>query len=523
MTTTLASRSAWLALAATAACSAPAAPPAPDESLQPPRYLAADCLPVSEIARQHDVTTNAFLADLDEGRSCEIFLEQDECVLAIFRDCSYDASGTRQWVGEATPGTNGIDVVLKPTFAKAPGRTPPRQCTGNLAAADSPRAGTKLTCDGGSVEGLYIERKDFSVMRFGERMPDEMLVLGSFGTVDALPDMVPVTVSGATEIWQAVNWSGGPAGGGVYRVKGTATAPTVELVDAVSRARSIAASPEGLVVAASGDEMIEEMDLQVYDANMADSRRAKVGTATTADTIVAIAGASDNRFLVAGKLRVGTDHEVKLYAFDRATMRLRYTGRRFPAERAHIIQSVVWSKPATAQGAAFMVAMTLDGSDDGLGLVVGLDDDLQPLWRTQPGRKFDVRSMKALPGQGRVALILAGGERDYDGADQSNHYYEIDPATGTVDPVVALPFADTEELAYDPLSNRVYIAQRYGVVGYVERTGTVRAAQGYFKLDRPDAHTDVVITALAWDPSRQRLTFADPLRGVIDSIRITNP
>ena len=73
----------------------------PEFEVQPPPTAAADVLCVDPgFAR--DVGQARFrLVDMDLGRSCEVFLEQDVCVLAIFDDCTDPSSQRREWQGQA--------------------------------------------------------------------------------------------------------------------------------------------------------------------------------------------------------------------------------------------------------------------------------------------------------------------------------------------------------------------------------------------------------------------------------------
>lgn len=509
----------WVAAVALAsACSAPEGPPAVDESLRPPQYKAATCSPVDDITRQDGVTTNAFLADLDSGHSCEIFLERDECVLAIFHDCTMSG---RQWVGSATQDPDKVSISLWPMFERAPAMAPPRMCTGALLPSRvDPRSGTRLECEGNTYpRGLYLERKDFSVKRFAELQPDEQVSAGRFGVDEVLTDMRAVKVGDTTQLWYVADWTGSGMGGGVHRLVGTPEAPQTQTVDSVSRAKRLGATPSGLVLAAHGDDATMGLALSLYDASAVSPLEARLATTTTADSVVGIAGADGDRFLVGGKPRAGVQFQAKLYAADRAGRRVRWTGKAYDAPRDTVLRAVAWTKPTASSAVAFVVAFSQVGST-GFGQLVGLDDDLNERWRTPANTAFDVIALEPLPGRGRVALLLGDGEFEFSGPNLSNHYYEVDPTTGQVDPVVALPFGYAKGLSYDAARDRVYIAQFYGTVGYVERSPRVRAAQGYFKPSHGDDQADTVVSSMAWDPGRQRLILADSRRSVLDFLKL---
>lgn len=509
----------WVLVGALAsACSAPEGPPPLDESLRPPRYLAAKCAPVDDVTRQDGVTTNAFLADLDIGRSCEIFLERDECVLAIFHDCTMTG---RQWVGTATQDTDKVSISLSPMFERAPAMAPPRVCTGSLVPSRvDPRAGTWLDCEGAAYpRGLYLERKDFAVKRFAELKADEQYSAGRFGVDEVLTDMRAVKVGESTQLWYVADWTGGGMGGGVHRLLGPAGDPQAQTVDSVSRATRLGATPSGLVLAAHGDDATAGLALSLYDATVVNPAMARLATTTTADSVIGIAGADGERFLVGGKPRAGVQFQAKLYAADRATRSLRWTGQRYDAPRDTVLRTLAWTKPTASSAVAFVVAVSQVGST-GYGQLIGLDDDLRERWRTPANTPFDVIDLEPLPGRGRVALLLGDGESEFSGPNLSNHYYEVDATTGQVDPVVALPFGYAKGLSYDAERDRVYVAQFFGTVGYVERAPKVRAAQGYFKPTHTDDQADTVVSSMTWDPGRQRLVLADSRRSVLDFLAL---
>ncbi len=71
------------------------------------------------------------LEDLDTGRSCEAYLEQDECILGIFDDCTYSFEGRREWRGSVRTQR----VEIRPVFTRFDprDRRSPSLCTGTAS------------------------------------------------------------------------------------------------------------------------------------------------------------------------------------------------------------------------------------------------------------------------------------------------------------------------------------------------------------------------------------------------------
>ena len=86
------------------------------------------------------------LVDMDQGTSCTVFLEQDVCVLAIFRDCTDTGDAPREWQGVATVERT---VELTPVYPQgASGVTvprPPACCIGAVTGTGTPTS-LRLDC-----------------------------------------------------------------------------------------------------------------------------------------------------------------------------------------------------------------------------------------------------------------------------------------------------------------------------------------------------------------------------------------
>lgn len=110
------------------ACDAPPAPPAPSHPGAPP--AAATCTPPYE----RFGNTEVVWADLDLGRSCTAYLEQDECVLGIWRDCTTPTP--REWRGRVT-GSRVEMRALHPAGSSLPRK--PDCCHGEIVETDDGR------------------------------------------------------------------------------------------------------------------------------------------------------------------------------------------------------------------------------------------------------------------------------------------------------------------------------------------------------------------------------------------------
>jgi hypothetical protein len=118
-------------LLALIACSSPPPPTIPPRSdIGPELPAATACFPPYNSSFAHDWFV---LADLDLGVSCRVFLEQDDCVLGIFRDCTDPSPMLRQWVGVTS--TEMTRDLLEFSVFHASGTIvgrPPKCCEGEL-------------------------------------------------------------------------------------------------------------------------------------------------------------------------------------------------------------------------------------------------------------------------------------------------------------------------------------------------------------------------------------------------------
>ena len=144
------------------ACSGPSEPPF---DAPPAPVAAADVLCERPGFPQGIGQARYRLLDMDQGAACEVYLEQDECVLAIWQDCTDGSSNPREWQGQATVERQ---VELAPiTAATTTGVAIPRSpacCVGPVAAT-GPIDWMLLDCrldvcnsSNRRHAGLYLER-----------------------------------------------------------------------------------------------------------------------------------------------------------------------------------------------------------------------------------------------------------------------------------------------------------------------------------------------------------------------------
>ena len=138
-------------------------PPAPaDLGPEAPLPAAAFCLP------PYPRFANQWVrwADLDRGRSCSVFLEQDECIVGVFRDCTAGDVDVREWRGAVNTQSGGGAMITLESLHTDEVRAAPRRpkcCQGSLQLSAESFWGQLQcqlrTCDSHdeSHAGIYFE------------------------------------------------------------------------------------------------------------------------------------------------------------------------------------------------------------------------------------------------------------------------------------------------------------------------------------------------------------------------------
>ncbi len=148
-------------------CSSPPAPEIPSRvSVGPPQEASATCNPPY---KQQFGQKWVWVADQDTGRLCLSYLEQDECVLGMYRDCSSNPDDLREWQGRITEDKLQL-IAFYPFDGSQPRK--PQCCGGTLhddwVALDCP--GTGICLAGRQLEdhtGFYFE----TYREEGDRLP----------------------------------------------------------------------------------------------------------------------------------------------------------------------------------------------------------------------------------------------------------------------------------------------------------------------------------------------------------------
>jgi hypothetical protein len=247
------------------ACSGPQAPMIPPRDVVGPPYEASrDCTPPTDKFAKPDPTaagTNFLFADFDDAKSCIDYIEQDECILAIYRDCTFTGgSGMRSWVGAIA---HDKTITLSPTFTNS-GVPPhqPAQCSGSLnnpvsgapAFASAPWA--LLSCPTTKTgeapyQGIYFERADSTVTAALHLASGVINVAAASGPrMNFLSDMIILSSMG--QLWAIANTGmSGDARNGLY------VGPTMGTM--LSK-QGLALTLPGMLRAASDDSVVLIVD-----------------------------------------------------------------------------------------------------------------------------------------------------------------------------------------------------------------------------------------------------------------------
>jgi hypothetical protein len=225
------------------ACSMP-----PDPTIPPrdptalPGPAATSCFPpYSKFAQDWFL-----FGDMDVGASCRVYMEQDECILGIFRDCTDpNEADPRQWVGRiSTMGAvDSLEFAIFPGLGSSAPRAP-KCCEGDLAGGDWARLDCKVTSCGNTADqvhvGAYFEREGL--------VPPWGTVAERFeiGTGEPLVDLAVLSMS--REIWVLT-----PTRLYVQPLPGTAIALPIAFADGK---RIVAAAHEGTVFVAAGSRLL---------------------------------------------------------------------------------------------------------------------------------------------------------------------------------------------------------------------------------------------------------------------------
>lgn len=232
-------RSAWLGpVAVVIACSSPPEPVYPPRSeIGPPYDQARMCQPPfpSGIGNGY-----YWMADLDLGRSCVVYLEQDDCVLGIYQECAApDSTVLRQWQGRAKTANTVRWIELSPAVPSGgnPPARSPTCCEGAVVGEVGGYSTAVLGClRGRNCTGLPPETPPtepqdhvglvLQQVRIG--IQPEQRISGTRLPLEAFAPKVTrlITQNAGTELYALVDGPGADAADGLYQIMLTASGST---------------------------------------------------------------------------------------------------------------------------------------------------------------------------------------------------------------------------------------------------------------------------------------------------------
>ena len=300
------SRVTTLIAASALGCDPPAASELPPTELVGPSPPAANtCVP--PYAR---FANDAFLwADLDRGRSCTVYLEQDECVLGVFRDAACGGD-EREWRG-IIDGEDRIRLgALYPPGTAGLLPRSPRCCNGLLRRDDDIPPSSQLACQmrecGNPADadhlGIRLERMDETVDRL--QVVEETRLPGPI--VDGHGQLA--LVSGQSETADGV-WS--LDGGSPNRVRalrdgrhlaeggGRIWVATDEVVEGFGRSLATAEGISGLIGTPEGVVYVDAGDVIHFRPDADDDEVARATPPDAPPFSLAVDGGSGKIFAVA--------------------------------------------------------------------------------------------------------------------------------------------------------------------------------------------------------------------------------
>jgi hypothetical protein len=194
-----------LILVFAAGCSGPGAPTIPEREQIGPPEAAGDHCPRKVVPRFGQAYFH--VADLDLGRTCIGFVEQDECVVALFRDCTDQVAETpRSWQGTIDDtGRIHLERTNETTATVIP--RAPTECNGTLQTEQEGRIRTwaKLDCHitQGTHGGFYFEKVENPAEPYVRLDEREIELLANPGDEDVITDFA--VLGQRNQIWALVD------------------------------------------------------------------------------------------------------------------------------------------------------------------------------------------------------------------------------------------------------------------------------------------------------------------------------
>lgn len=408
-----------------AGCGSPGAPGQPPAGALPPAPAANACGPALQVGRDW-----FHLGDLISGSSCPVYLEQDECVLGIYDDCSVRVGG-RQWLGRISADAS---VLMTGERTNTPGSI---VCAGRVEG-EADRDHLDFTCSSGSsspVPRLVLARRVDPAPSFAtaRRRVEVAPIRGaSFANFDEyMFDVARVQVGSQRQLWFTVE------------DRGLATSGLHILNESDQSILAFVQMDGVNLVASSGDTVIAlaATALKFFDKTTRAQTAAQELSGEVAPTALGVSEPSSRVFAA---FNPGSpERQALLAVFDLQNASLIRTQNEL---RLNLVPTIATVPVQTDGTIAFLFG--IKPSPGGASLIA-VDANLAAT------RSFDlpftVESARYLPERGVIGAV--GG----------NRYIELDPAdlTLTIRRAIGVPYTENGlDFSYDPESERVYFLGR---------------------------------------------------------------
>lgn len=472
-------RALWVSALTAAACSSPPPPVIPGrETIGPPREAAAECDPTRMFAQTWFV-----VADLDQGISCRAFVEQDECIVALFRDCTdAESDPPRSWQGTINARLELELFRTREATGSIDARSP-SSCEGDLIASAAEPEWAKLGCKiAGSAQpphlGLYLEREPGEgqppVPGPGTRGAEITVARPPARTEDYVSDLVFLASRG--ELFATVNAGRTDPASGLYA--GASTASELHRLDdvVIPQPTAIAVDPAGQYLAiADGSRLVR------VDTSTRGVRHVELGGELILDLVPAGAGV-----LVASEV------------LPRPSSTTRLTLRRFDT-----LEPI-----ATATVAGVVVELVEVAADPSRIAFLRLREAERLVPVSADLATLPAIELPEIPGPTIYIGVLDAFVTGFDVPPR----LVVWPLSGRDDYALRLPEAGpVESLAHDPVQGRVIVGTRGGLVTAVDLVGQRPLLQSRLQLDAN-------VSRIARDPGTGALFLLRGAAGFIDPL-----
>lgn len=420
-----------------AACPGPEAPIIPEQSVIGPPAPAGDHCPREAVTRFAQRWFR--VADLDTGRECTGFIEQDECVVALFRDCTDPVSKpSRSWQGSIDKLKH---ITLARTTESANGimARSPTECRGDLVLDLNEPINTwaKLVCKipMGEHGGFYFERIEEDIEPFARVDANEQItVFPDPPSDEQLPDLE--IIKSRNEIWALVS-TGQAELSGLYT--GSIDGPRLQKSDRVrfTRATHLVISEDETFALIADNDQLARLEL-AGTSSITVNLGQKIKDVALAR--VRIANGEETRVLVALSVGSPGNERTEVRALDPRTLAASAPAAKiFDGDVSQLV-------PFDEEGTNAVALLTFE------------EDIRVKLIDSQLGEVGSPETLPEIPGQ---AINLPTFKKVAFAGESSDGYFTINVTDGTVSPKIKLPGGKITALFFNPAfgpSGRLLIA-----------------------------------------------------------------